>query len=671
MLRTKKTFLILLLSLLLASLALCAVPAFAAENNVRASGECGANGDNLTWTLTDDGVLTVSGTGAMKDYDKTEVSFLGKERAPWYEYRSEIHVIVLEDGVTRVGAYAFYVFPGMQSVQLPQSLNDVGEHAFDTDGAVNAVYYMAPIGLFGSINVQSNNERLLSAQRHSHVTGGGTSFTQQQNFTAATCTAAGGYDMIERCQYCQLVLNITHQTIPRKSHTPGEAVTENEVAATPQRDGRYDEVVYCVSCGTLLSRHTVTVPYVCPNHIPREAVFENEGYNEAVGSLAYDEVVYCAVCGAELSRVTYKTPYEGHRHTPGETRIQNEVLNAETGEVTYDELVYCSDCHYEISRTSVTGACPHTMKYRQELPYFVPYTVAQASDINYEDLIGVPMHSIFLDHTEPDGTGYHHYRVEYCALCGTALSMVEHPVYLRIDYQKDINSSYTGWKFHHVSLGCDLCNYEGVVEQHPENSNDITRTWDETNWEKPTCTQEGYRGYSVDCASCAQIYAQLLAQPQYRDDPSILGNAEHKFEEAIYGTVDYSSTEVLPATNHANAVTVPETAATATEHGHTEGVYCPDCETWLSGHEVIHNTLGERVYLDEYTEDGEQMVRIQCTVCGGEGLYAMEPIPPTEPANPDGGANGRPMSPISKAIQSIINFFLRLIQWFSNLNMKN
>ena len=65
------------------------------------------------------------------------------------------------------------------------------------------------------------------------------------------------------------------------------------------------------------------------------------------------------------------------------------------------------------------------------------------------------------------------------------------------------------------------------------------------------------------------------------------------------------------------------------------------------------------------------MVRIKCTVCGGEGLYAMEPVPPTEPANPDGGTNDRPASPLSKAIQSIINFFLRLIQWFSNLNMKN
>ena len=666
--KTGKSVLSVFLTLLLISLPLCAVPAFAEGAGVKADGGCG---DGLTWTLTYDGVLTISGSGDMKDYYKSNVSLLGKERAPWYDYRSEIGVIVIETGVSSVGEYAFYGFSRPVTVQLPQSMELVGEYAFETDNAVSAVYYMAPVGQFGSIQIGNYNSKLISAPRHSHVSGGGTSSTRQQNLTQATCTAAGGYDIVESCNYCQLVLSSTHHTLPQLSHQAGEPVIENEVAATPQRDGRYDEVVYCVSCGTLLSRHTVTVPYVCPNHIPREAVFENEGYNEAVGWLAYDEVVYCAVCGAEISRTTYKIPYAGHRHTSGETRIQNEVRNAETGDVTYDEVVYCADCRYEISRTSVTGACPHTMKYRCNPPYFVPYTVVEASDINCGDLIGVPMHSYDLDHREPDGTGYHHYRVEYCALCGTALSMVEHPIYLRIDYQKDINSSYTGWKFHHVSLGCNLCNYEGVVELHPENSSDITRIWDDVYWEKPTCTQDGYRGYTVDCASCAQLYAELLAQPQYRDDPSILGNAEHKFEEAIYGTVDYSSTEVLPATHHANARTVAESEPTATEHGYSEGVYCPDCGTWLSGHEVIHNTLGERVYLDEYTEDGEQMVRIKCTVCGGEGLYAMEPVPPTEPANPDGGTNDRLASPLSKAIQSIINFFLRLIQWFPNLNMKN
>ena len=47
--------------------------AFAAD-----SGTCGAEGDNLTWTLDDEGTLTISGAGAMADYDY---------KSPWYSRR--------------------------------------------------------------------------------------------------------------------------------------------------------------------------------------------------------------------------------------------------------------------------------------------------------------------------------------------------------------------------------------------------------------------------------------------------------------------------------------------------------------------------------------------------------------------------------------------------------
>lgn len=59
----------LLSILLVLSLMLALVPAaFAAD---AASGTCGAEGDgsNVTWTLDESGTLTISGTGAMCDYD--------------------------------------------------------------------------------------------------------------------------------------------------------------------------------------------------------------------------------------------------------------------------------------------------------------------------------------------------------------------------------------------------------------------------------------------------------------------------------------------------------------------------------------------------------------------------------------------------------------------------
>ncbi|MBQ6119869.1 MAG: leucine-rich repeat domain-containing protein, partial [Clostridia bacterium] len=100
-------------------------------------------------------------------------------------------------------------------------------------------------------------------------------------------------------------------------------------------------------------------------------------------------------------------------------------------------------------------------------------------------------------------------------------------------------------------------------------------------------------------------------------------------------------TEVIPATGeHIHTEEVAATEATATEHGYTAGVYCADCGTWLSGHEVIHNTLGECTVIKEptATESGECI--IVCTVCTESGLYAMDPAPddpdqPDTPAQPD------------------------------------
>ena len=57
--------------------------------------------DNLTWTLTADGTLTISGEGAMKDYNSDD------NPSPVYN-NSDDKKIVIEDGVTSIGAYAFY-----------------------------------------------------------------------------------------------------------------------------------------------------------------------------------------------------------------------------------------------------------------------------------------------------------------------------------------------------------------------------------------------------------------------------------------------------------------------------------------------------------------------------------------------------------------------------------
>ena len=57
---------------------------------VIASGTCGAEGDNLAWTLSCDSVLTISGTGAMADYSSEQIP-----QTPWNSYLSEIKSVVI------------------------------------------------------------------------------------------------------------------------------------------------------------------------------------------------------------------------------------------------------------------------------------------------------------------------------------------------------------------------------------------------------------------------------------------------------------------------------------------------------------------------------------------------------------------------------------------------
>ena len=86
------------------------------------SGDCGANGNNCTYTLYGNGMLTISGTGAMANYD---------EDAPWYFNRDAITSVVIESGVTSIGNHAFYVdYFYLASVSIPASVTSIGECAF-------------------------------------------------------------------------------------------------------------------------------------------------------------------------------------------------------------------------------------------------------------------------------------------------------------------------------------------------------------------------------------------------------------------------------------------------------------------------------------------------------------------------------------------------------------
>ena len=101
----------------------------AAEPTIVDSGNCGKDGSNVTWTLDSVGLLTISGTGEMADYESKTDSASGEEitTAPW---GNQAKTAVTGDGVTGIGAAAFYGCSGLTSVTMGSNVTSIGESAF-------------------------------------------------------------------------------------------------------------------------------------------------------------------------------------------------------------------------------------------------------------------------------------------------------------------------------------------------------------------------------------------------------------------------------------------------------------------------------------------------------------------------------------------------------------
>ncbi len=100
-----------LLAILVAILMIVTTVPFAFAADVVESGNCGANGDNLTWSLDSDGVLTISGEGEMQ-----EIFIYAYQ--PWEDYDYDIKEVVIEEGVTKIARAAFFALINLEKVTI-------------------------------------------------------------------------------------------------------------------------------------------------------------------------------------------------------------------------------------------------------------------------------------------------------------------------------------------------------------------------------------------------------------------------------------------------------------------------------------------------------------------------------------------------------------------------
>lgn len=100
------------------------------------------NDGKMHWSISADHVLTISGTGEMPNYSDSV-------NAPWYSYRSQIESIIVEDGITALGSYAFYYCSEAASIDIPDGITTIPGSCFYGCSSLNSIILPDSIQFLG------------------------------------------------------------------------------------------------------------------------------------------------------------------------------------------------------------------------------------------------------------------------------------------------------------------------------------------------------------------------------------------------------------------------------------------------------------------------------------------------------------------------------------------
>lgn len=118
----------------------------------------------MTWTLDDEGALTISGEGAMTDWGSYA-------DVPWYSSRDSIKDVIIGNSVTSIGDEAFWKCSSLESVVIPDSVESIGERAFWRCSSLTDVYYGGSENEWNAISIGNYNTPLTNVTIHYNSTG--------------------------------------------------------------------------------------------------------------------------------------------------------------------------------------------------------------------------------------------------------------------------------------------------------------------------------------------------------------------------------------------------------------------------------------------------------------------------------------------------------------------
>ncbi len=457
----------------------------------------------------------------------------------------------------------------------------------------------------------------------------------------ATCTEIGWNEYVtcNRCNYT------TYTEIPAKGHTASEAVKEKETEATCTEAGGYDLVVYCSVCDTELSRVYVTVNAL--GH--KEELLESKAptctedgltegkkcsvcgvvtvEQEVIGAVGHSVVIDPAVAptctetglteGKHCSACNEILVKQEVISEKGHTKVSVDAKDPTCTEAGLTAGEYCSECgtvltaqqivealgHIEITDEAVAPTCTETGltegKHCDRCDaVLVAQTVVPAKGHTAGETV---VENVVAPTCTADG-GYDN--VVYCKDCGTELDRI------------------------HVTV---------TKTEH------IADTAVAENYVAPTCTAEGSYDSVVYCKDCeaqisrvvitlakaAHTYGTAVAENIVAPDCENTGS----YDNVVYCTVCSEELSRTPVTvdklGHTEGSVVVENrvAADCENNGSYDNVvYCTVCSEELSRTPITVDKLGhtegsvvvENRVAADCENNGSYDNVVYCTVCGDE-----------------------------------------------------
>ena len=262
---------------------------------------------------------------------------------------------------------------------------------------------------------------------------------------APTCTEIGWntYVTCSRCDYT------TYAEIPATGHTESAVVVENNVAPTCPATGSYDNVVYCATCDTELSRTTITVDALghdLVEHSAKAPTCTEIGWNTYVTCSRCDHTTYAEIPATGHSHnavvtaptcteqgYTTHTCHCGDEYTDsyvdalGHDAIPHDSKAPTCTEIGWSAYVTCSRCdHTTYAEIPATGHSTTSHEAKKptctEIGWNAYVTCDKCDYTTYEELAKTPhlpsdavRENVVESTTETEG---HYDSVVYCSVCG-------------------------------------------------------------------------------------------------------------------------------------------------------------------------------------------------------------------------------------------------------------